>query len=65
MGEAWSYLSTIISGLVVWGAIGYGLDKWLGTRPVLFVIGVLVGNFAGCYLVYIKAFAAERTEAGS
>lgn len=56
MGEAWSYLSYLISGVVVWGLAGYGLDKWLGTRPVFFVIGALLGNFAGIYLLYIKAF---------
>jgi F0F1-type ATP synthase assembly protein I len=60
LGEAWSYLSTVISGVVVWGAIGYGLDKWLGTEPVLFVIGALVGNFAGIYLVYLRAFGPKR-----
>ena len=60
LGEAWSYLSTVISGVVVWGAIGYGLDSWLGTRPVVFVIGALLGNFAGIYLVYIKAFGPKR-----
>lgn len=56
VGEAWTYLSTIIAGIAVWGAAGYGLDYWLGTRPVLFVIGALVGNFGGIYLVYAKSF---------
>ena len=56
IGEAWTYLSTIIAGIAVWGAAGFGLDHWLGTRPVFFVIGALVGNFAGIYLVYIKSF---------
>jgi F0F1-type ATP synthase assembly protein I len=65
MGEAWSYLSTLFSGVVVWGAIGYGLDKWFGTRPVLFVIGALVGNFAGIYLIYIKAFGPARGPGGA
>lgn len=63
MGEAWSYLSTIVSGVAVWGAVGYGLDRWLGTRPVLFVIGVLIGNFAGIYLVYIRAFPSSAENA--
>lgn len=60
MGEAWSYLSYIIAGVAVWGLIGYGLDSWMGTRPVFFVIGALVGNFAGIYLVYLKAFGPTR-----
>jgi ATP synthase protein I len=56
MGEAWTYLSYIIGGVAVWGLGGYGLDRLLGTRPVFFVIGALVGNFAGIYLAYVRAF---------
>jgi ATP synthase protein I len=64
MGEAWNYLSTIIAGVAVWGGAGYGLDWLFGTKPVLFVIGALLGNFAGIYLVYIKAFREEAAGAG-
>ena len=64
MGEAWTYLSTLFSGIAVWGAIGYGLDKWLGTDPVLFVIGALLGNFAGIYLIYLRAFGPKRPTPG-
>ncbi len=60
LGEAWSYLSTLVSGVAVWGTVGYGLDRWLGTTPVLFVIGALVGNFAGIYLIYLRAFGTKR-----
>lgn len=56
MGEAWNALSTLIAGVAVWGGIGYGIDHLAGTRPVLFVIGAVFGNFAGIYLVYMKYF---------
>jgi ATP synthase protein I len=65
LGEAWSYLSTLASGIAVWGAIGYGLDSWIGTRPVLFVIGALLGNFAGIYLIYIRAFGRKRGDSSA
>lgn len=61
LGEAWSYLSTLVSGVVVWGGVGFGLDAWLNTRPVAFVVGALVGNFAGIYLIYLRAFGTRRT----
>ncbi len=61
IGEAWNYLSTIIAGIAVWAGAGYGLDHLLGTKPVLFVIGALVGNFAGIYLVYVRAFRDVST----
>jgi F0F1-type ATP synthase assembly protein I len=63
MGEAWTALSTLISGIAVWGGIGYLVDRWVGTRPVLFVIGVLVGNFAGIYLIYMKYFREVPSDA--
>ena len=39
MGEAWNALSTLIAGIAVWGGIGYGIDYFVGTKPVLFVDG--------------------------
>ena len=30
-GALWSIFGYLISGLVIWGAIGWGLDHWLGT----------------------------------
>jgi F0F1-type ATP synthase assembly protein I len=63
MGEAWTALSTLISGIAVWGGIGYAIDHFAGTKPVLFVIGVLAGNFLGIYLVYIKYFREASRDA--
>ena len=60
MGDAWTALSTMIAGIVVWGAIGFGLDKVFGIAPVLMVVGVLVGNFASVYLIYVRAVNSEK-----
>jgi ATP synthase protein I len=59
MCEAWTALSTLIAGIVVWGGIGYGIDRLAGTRPILTVIGVLVGNFGAIYLIYVKYFKQD------
>ena len=56
VGEAWTALATLMSGIVVWGGVGWGIDRLAGTRPIFFVIGALVGNFAGIYLIYVKNF---------
>jgi F0F1-type ATP synthase assembly protein I len=65
-GDAWSAVATLISGIAVWGLAGFGLDKLLGTGPVFFVIGAVMGNFAGIYLMYVKSFgqppASDSTE---
>ena len=63
MGEAWTALSTLIAGIVVWGGIGYGIDHLAGTSPVLTVIGTLVGNFAAIYLIYVKYFKETPEDA--
>lgn len=54
MGDAWSAVSTLISGVLVWGGIGWGIDHLAGTKPVGFAVGAVVGNFAAIYLIYAK-----------
>lgn len=52
-GAAWGALSHMLSGLLVLGLGGYGLDRWLGTHW-LTLVGLLLGGAAGGYLVYIR-----------
>jgi len=59
-GAGWTHLSTLLTGIAVYGAIGYGLDRWLGTWPVLFVIGAVVGYTASVYLIWIKSKNATQ-----
>ena len=65
MGDAWTALSTMIAGIAVWGAVGYGLDRLFGIAPALMVIGVLMGNFGSIYLIYTRAVNAEKLTTGS
>jgi len=54
-GEADAYgaLGLVISGVLVWGGVGYLLTEWLDNR--LFVlVGLLVGMGAGLYLVWFR-----------
>lgn len=52
---AWSSLSYLLGGIVVWGGAGWLVDHWLGTYPVLTVVGMLVGISGAVYLVYLRA----------
>lgn len=61
MGDAWTALSTLISGIGIWGGVGAIIDHFAHTWPVFFVAGVLVGNFAGTYLIYIRYFRNAPT----
>ena len=42
----------VVSALVVGIAIGYGLDRWLGTWPWLFLLFFVAGSAAGVLNVY-------------
>lgn len=46
-------LSILISGLVVYGGLGWILDRWLQTSWCL-PVGIVVGAAAGVYLVIAK-----------
>jgi hypothetical protein len=56
-GEAWNAVSTLLSGICTFGAVGFGLDHLFGTGPVLLVIGLLLGKGLGIYVIYARHFA--------
>lgn len=45
----------LVSGILMGGVIGYLLDKWLDTKPWLFLFFVIAGILAGFNNVYIDA----------
>lgn len=49
----YAVVGTLLSGIVVWGAIGWLLDRWFDT--VMFAaLGVVMGAVLGIYLVMVK-----------
>ena len=44
-------LSYLIAGIVVWGFIGWLVDRWLGTGGIAIGIGVVIGAAGGVYLI--------------
>lgn len=44
---AWRMVIELVAGLVIGFVIGWGLDRLLGTRPILLVVFVLLGLAAG------------------
>jgi ATP synthase protein I len=51
---AWSITSYLLSGMLVWGGVGWLIDRWTGHDVLFFPIGVIVGIVAALYLVHIK-----------
>ena len=50
----------MLSGLLVWGGVGWLVDQWLDTR-VFIVIGMLLGLGTAIYLVVVKYGSLEPT----
>jgi ATP synthase protein I len=53
-GMAWSIIGTLLAGVLVWGGIGYLLDRWTGAHGVFAAIGAVIGAAGAFYLVYVR-----------
>ena len=53
-GTGWSIMGTLLAGLAVWGAIGYGIDRLAGFHALFLPIGLVVGAVGGVYLVVVR-----------
>ena len=41
--QAWSAIGTMLAGIVVWGGVGWLLDRWLGFDGLFLPIGMVLG----------------------
>jgi len=70
-GDMWAGMSTgvtisayLLSALLVWGGIGYLIDRLAGTPKVFTAVGMIVGAASGVYLVYLR-YGKEHDDKGS
>ena len=47
MGLGFSIAAQLVAGVLIGGAMGYFLDRWLGTAPWLMVVFLMLGFAAG------------------
>jgi F0F1-type ATP synthase assembly protein I len=52
-GDAWNALSFLLTGILLFGGIGWGLDALFGTRWCT-PVGLLAGGTAAMYLIYVR-----------
>lgn len=52
-GDAWNALSFLLTGILLFGGIGWGADALFGTRWCT-PVGLLAGATASAYLVYLR-----------
>jgi len=62
MGAAWALTGTLVAGILVWGGVGYLVDRLVGFRWLFLPVGMLVGVSTSIYLVYLK-FGRDEHEA--
>ena len=51
--DPWQAVSYMLSGLIVYGLVGYGLDRWLGT-DFLVGVGIVLGTGLGVLMVWMR-----------
>src|SRR2546428_7586458 len=57
-GEGYSYVAlgfTFAVAILAFGALGWVVDGWLGTRPWFALVGAAIGGVAGAVLAFIVA----------
>ena len=59
-GDPWLAFGYLVSGVLLYGLIGWLLDRWLGTS-FLVVVGILVGITLGMLMTWWR-FRAPRAE---
>jgi ATP synthase protein I len=52
-GDPWHAFGYVVSGVVVYGFLGWLADRWLGTT-FLVAVGILVGAGLGIYLTFVR-----------
>jgi ATP synthase protein I len=59
-GTAWAVTGTLLAGILVWGGVGYVVDRLAGTAPLFLAIGLVLGAAGGIYLVYLRFGREDR-----
>lgn len=58
--EAIGFFTSILAGLL----LGLGLDAWLGTRPGLTIVGIVIGSVSGFWRLWqVARRETEREQA--
>jgi F0F1-type ATP synthase assembly protein I len=52
-GDPWHAFGYIVSGVLLYGVLGWLADRWLGTT-FLVAVGILVGAGFGIYMTFAR-----------
>lgn len=51
-GLAWRIAAEMIAAFAFCGFFGWWIDEWSGTRPLVFLVGMVLGGIIGIYNVF-------------
>ncbi len=51
---AWSAISSLLAGPIVWGGFGALIDHFAHTSRVFLPIGIVLGFITSFYIVYVR-----------
>lgn len=60
--DPYSITGYLVAGMVLYGGLGWLIDRWAGTSNVFAPIGVIFGLAAGLYLTFRQVSVWERQE---
>lgn len=52
--DGWALFSTLLSGVLVWSAVGWAADKFLGFQALFLPIGAVLGMVGAVILIVAK-----------
>ncbi len=52
-GDPWHAFGYLVSGVLMYGLIGWVLDRWLGTSWLV-VVGIVSGAGLGIYMTWVR-----------
>jgi len=64
LGMAFKVGVDLVAGLLVGGFLGWYLDSWLGTKPILFLLFIALGAAAGIRSIFRQAYRMNREAGG-
>lgn len=60
-GDPWHAFGYIVSGVALYGFVGWLADRWLGTEFIV-AIGIIFGATLGIYLTFSRFNRAQSSD---
>ncbi len=52
--QAWDVIGLLLAGIIVWGGVGWLLDRWFGFHDLFRPLGMVLGVGIAIWLIYLR-----------